>query len=186
MPDLISVIKEQVSLYQVLARYKWDFMGGGFPEQISCPFHRPDINKSARIYPDTNTMYCFTCRKTWDVVEFVKDKEECSIKEACEQLRSWFNVIIDLPSYESKLYSLMGKHPKLVSFDEVVFSVDSRAIQLWTRMGRREFKIHLPLYNELWVEREDLVAQVCAVAELMQWYEKVKQQICLINQKSEN
>ena len=55
-------------------------------EQIHCPFHGEDNKKSARYYKDTDTFYCWVCRKIWDVFSYVQQKNGYSIKEAFNQL----------------------------------------------------------------------------------------------------
>ena len=55
-------------------------------EQISCPFHGVDNKKSARYYRDTDTFYCWVCRKVWDVFSYVQQKNGYSIKDAINGL----------------------------------------------------------------------------------------------------
>ncbi|MCW4026127.1 MAG: CHC2 zinc finger domain-containing protein, partial [Candidatus Bathyarchaeota archaeon] len=40
------------------------------PCQISCPFHGPDSAPSARVFPASNSMYCWACNKSWDVIDY--------------------------------------------------------------------------------------------------------------------
>ena len=59
----------------------------GYPHQdtplkIHCPFH-DDSRRSARLYPATNSLFCFTESKTWDAVAFVADREGVTMAEAC-------------------------------------------------------------------------------------------------------
>ncbi len=55
-------------------------------EQISCPFHGVDNKKSARYYRETDTFYCWVCRKVWDVFSYVQQKDGYSIKEVINTL----------------------------------------------------------------------------------------------------
>ena len=61
--------------------------------QISCPnpIHE-DINPSARVYANSNTVFCWTCNKTWDVVELVKVAKDYTFKQACDLLELKFGV----------------------------------------------------------------------------------------------
>ena len=38
----------------------------GASAKMRCPFH-DDANPSAKVYPETDTIHCFTCNKTWTV-----------------------------------------------------------------------------------------------------------------------
>ena len=50
-----------------------------------CPFH-PDRYPSFVVYPETESFFCFGCRKGGDKIEFVKLMENCGFKEAKTKL----------------------------------------------------------------------------------------------------
>lgn len=79
----IQEIKQRLSIQEVLAHYGIEMNRN---KHIHCPFHQ-DKTPSMRVYPETNTVYCFSgnCRlhgKSLDVIELVREKEECSKHEA--------------------------------------------------------------------------------------------------------
>lgn len=51
-----------------------------------CPFHS-DRDPSMRYYSDNNTVYCFSCGKSWDTIGFVMEKEGIGFVEAVEGLQ---------------------------------------------------------------------------------------------------
>ena len=53
------------------------------PLKIHCPFHS-DRRRSARLYPATNSMFCFTESRSWDAVAFVADREGVGMVEAAQ------------------------------------------------------------------------------------------------------
>ena len=62
--------------------------------QISCPNPRhEDVNPSARVYANSNTVYCWTCGTTWDVVELVKVVKAYSFQQACDLLELKFGAV---------------------------------------------------------------------------------------------
>jgi DNA primase len=77
----INNIKQSVRLRSLVDYFNVPCQSSGDVTQIHCPFHGYDAHASARIY-DTNSMYCWVCNKTWDVVEFVKDFKNIKFKEA--------------------------------------------------------------------------------------------------------
>ena len=85
----IQEIKEKLSIEQVLAHYNLEVKN----KHINCPFH-DDKTPSMRVYPETNTLYCFSGKcathgHSLDVIEFAERMEKCSKREAilyCKKL----------------------------------------------------------------------------------------------------
>lgn len=56
----------------------WDFNKFG---QAVCPFHA-DKDPSMKYYPKSNTVHCFSCARTWDTIQFVRELDNLSFSEA--------------------------------------------------------------------------------------------------------
>lgn len=80
-------VKELVRLTDVLARYNLAPNRAGF---LHCPFHSGDRDASLKIYPDTDSWYCFGCGEGGDVIDFVTKMERCSFAEALKKLNTDF------------------------------------------------------------------------------------------------
>lgn len=52
------------------------------PRKIHCPVH-DDRTKSANVYPESNSLYCFTEGRVYDPVGLVAEQEGLSIPAAC-------------------------------------------------------------------------------------------------------
>lgn len=50
--------------------------------QFQCPFHGEDRKPSARLYRITKSCYCWFCKKRWDTISFIMDKERLGFIEA--------------------------------------------------------------------------------------------------------
>jgi DNA primase len=88
----VNKIKEKVSLRNLIDRYHIDCQSQGEITQVHCPFHGHDNHASARIY-ETNTMYCWVCSKSWDVISFVRDYEKLkSFSDACNFLEKNYGI----------------------------------------------------------------------------------------------
>lgn len=77
----IKEIKQKLSIMTVLSHYD---LQPNRNHMLVCPFHE-DSKPSMRVYPDTNTVYCFagSCRvSNLDVIDFIMQKEGCSKHEA--------------------------------------------------------------------------------------------------------
>ena len=168
--ETVEAIKEQVSIYAVLADYHVEFYGGGVPEQIHCPFHYPDTNRSCRIYPENDSLYCFVCDKTWDVVEFIKDKEELTFGKAVFFLKSRYGVEIYTPDYVLQLNMARRQAPKDVK--EFTSTVERMFIEAAWRLTDGNLYPILAAYNKCWVSKEDLqLTDNYTTEDLTDWYE---------------
>lgn len=65
-----ALIVANVSLADLLVEYGASLPQRLQPQQLSCPFHGRDLSMSARFYPETNSMYCFACKESWDPISF--------------------------------------------------------------------------------------------------------------------
>ena len=85
-----EAFQNAVSIFDVLDVLGVEHHGVG-TYQISCPNPRhEDVNPSARVYANSNTVYCWTCGATWDVVELVKIAKDFSFQQACDLLELKF------------------------------------------------------------------------------------------------
>lgn len=168
--DDVGAIKDQVRIYQLLADYGVTFIGGGEPEQLHCPFHYPDTNRSCRVYPENDSLYCFVCDKTWDVIEFVKDKEELTFGQAVRFLRSKYDVTVYMPDYEAKLRSYMRQPQE----DPAEFAavVERMFIETADALTSGQLTRILVPYNKCLAKKDDLqLTENYTVAQLKRWYE---------------
>lgn len=91
--SLKEVIKNKITLEKLLLSERY-IRGGMSEEQLSCPFHGKDVKKSARYYKDTDTMYCWVCKQSWDIFSFIERKEGVSFKEAIATLVKRYGIDI--------------------------------------------------------------------------------------------
>ncbi len=88
-----QALQESVSILDVLDALGISHHGVG-TYQISCPNPaHEDINPSARLYGESNTVFCWACGKTWDVVELVRIVKEYSFGQACDFLETKFGEV---------------------------------------------------------------------------------------------
>ena len=106
---LKELILEKIDLGKVLMDYDVDFVYN--PEyveqaQLRCPFHGSDNKPSARFYRDTQSMFCWVCRKRWNVIQFIMEKEQFYYKSALLFIVNKYqldvSVIPDDPEFKSE------------------------------------------------------------------------------------
>ena len=72
-------IREHVPIIRILAAYGYRVRedGGEREQQFSCDLHGDgrDGRPSARVYPASNSWYCFACDRTRDPIQTVREKE---------------------------------------------------------------------------------------------------------------
>ena len=88
----IQSIKSSVKIVDVLNDLGYDLQHD-VPQQIHC-FNHDDSNPSARVYPATNTCYCWSCQKGFDVIAATMIIKELAIKDAVDYLINKYSVLI--------------------------------------------------------------------------------------------
>jgi len=76
---LKELILEKVEMDRVMLDYNVDFVYNPTlvdEAQLRCPFHGKDNKPSARYYRATQSMFCWVCYKSWDVIQFIMEKEQ--------------------------------------------------------------------------------------------------------------
>lgn len=93
-------IKEKISLERVLSDYGYDVREGYGEQQFSCDLHGDgrDGRPSARVYPETNSWFCFACGKVRDSISTVMEKQGVDFSSACKLLEKKYG----LPVWEFK------------------------------------------------------------------------------------
>ncbi len=106
---LKELIIEKVSLADLMVSYNVEFQYDprlAAEVQFKCPFHGRDTKPSARLYNQTKSCFCWVCRKSWDVVSFVQEKENLYFKQALLYLINRYKVdtssIPDVPQIDFK------------------------------------------------------------------------------------
>lgn len=92
-PKLVrELISENIPLHKVLEEVGIHLPQVLKPQQMSCPFHGKDVKQSARYYPETNSMYCFTCKKSWDPISFWMEYSSGKFMESARRLANVYRV----------------------------------------------------------------------------------------------
>jgi hypothetical protein len=59
-----------VSIFDALHAIGVSITPSSHPQQLRCPIHKGggETNRSARVYPDSNSIYCFTCGRSYSEI----------------------------------------------------------------------------------------------------------------------
>jgi len=89
-------IREELSIVQVLEDYGYyvRFTGGDREQQFPCNLHGDgqDQKASARVYPDSESWYCFGCGLSRDAIATVQDVEGVGFWDAIKILEKKYHL----------------------------------------------------------------------------------------------
>ena len=82
-------IKAALDIEKVFSFYGYEPNRQGF---VSCPFHS-EKTASCKIYPKSNSFYCFGCGAGGDVIDFVRLLYGLDFRQACVRLEADFGLV---------------------------------------------------------------------------------------------
>ena len=82
-------IKAALDIERVVSFYGYEPNRQGF---VSCPFHS-EKTASLKIYPKSNSFYCFGCGAGGDIIDFVRLLYGLGFGQACLRLESDFGLV---------------------------------------------------------------------------------------------
>jgi hypothetical protein len=88
--EVESAIKNAANIVDVVGHFI-DLKKQGSLLTACCPFHN-ERTPSFKVYPTTNSFYCFGCGAGGDAIEFVKKHKDTTYPEALEYLAGLYNI----------------------------------------------------------------------------------------------
>ena len=82
-------IKAALDIERVVSFYGYEPNRQGF---VNCPFHS-ERTASCKIYPRSNSFYCFGCGAGGDVIDFVRLLYGLDFRQACVRLEADFGLV---------------------------------------------------------------------------------------------
>jgi DNA primase len=87
-----KVIKQSVTISQVLDHYGVKLKKTGRELRGRCPIHQGDGDNSFHASTDKNVFHCFSCQAKGNVLDLVAALEKCSVRDAGLKLTGWFRL----------------------------------------------------------------------------------------------
>ena len=108
--DKLAAVKQSVRIVSVLKSHGV-VVPNNTETQISCPFHGDDLHPSARVYAETNTLYCWTCHKMFDVIAVEMHFTGKGFGDAIDSLIGSFSVSVEeSPAEIQRFYGLVSRY----------------------------------------------------------------------------
>ena len=76
----------QLDIVSVFKKYNFDLKESGNRYVCLCPFHNDKNTPNLTIYPETDSFYCFTCKKSGDALTLISFMENIPIYEVKKRL----------------------------------------------------------------------------------------------------
>lgn len=142
-------IRERVNISEFLSDlgYKVHSHGGQREQQFSCDLHGDgsDNKPSARVYPSSNSWYCFACSKKRDSITTLMERKGLNFHEACDLIEKKYG-LPPLPyEKEEDGYSELSFQEKKPTFDGM-----KNRINTILNTQRIEKSITLSQYLSVW------------------------------------
>ena len=118
-------IRQEIPIIQVLydLGYRVRLDGGDREQQFPCDLHGDgsDNKPSARVYPDSNSWYCFACSKPRDAITTLRDRMDLGFSEACKSLEKTYG-LSSLPwsneEDDSQKYETISSNLRTTTFEQ--------------------------------------------------------------------
>lgn len=89
-------IREEIGIARLLSDLGYPVHpdAGDREQQFPCDLHGDGIDNkpSARVYPQSQSWYCFMCDKTRDAISTIREKKDMSFSEACAWLEKEYGL----------------------------------------------------------------------------------------------
>lgn len=151
-----ELILEKLDLAEVMLEYGTSFVfhpGHVDEVQFRCPFHGKDKKPSARFYRQTKSCYCWYCRKTWDVIEFIKDKENLTFYQCLNHIIKKYR--IDVSSIPDDPEFTDEKKKKISDIDIRISCVHKALLRLRGKMEFEKYNILCVYFLSTWYRKKE-------------------------------
>lgn len=201
--ELLKFVNEEVSIYDLFDRSSATIRYDTRIErcQISCPFHGADRHASARVYPDSNSMYCFFCNETWDAVKFwaqINDmwtkNDKLDLVRSAKSLIREFGLRFEQKNYTDKIKNnLQSLNTKISGYNSLPLKSRQRLhVHYLSKVSRLTKSIERNSRAEAWPQIESVWNDLADIRleddrwkqSLDDWYNKALTKVGIHAKKS--
>ena len=136
--SFIERLLNSINIVEVIQkRRQIERRGGAY--MAKCPFHKggEEKNASMKIYEETGTFHCFTCKESGNAISFLRKHDNLDFIEAVELLASY--VGMEIPKQEQKIETTKSKNINNLAaeiyYSQLKENIDKRAISYLKERG---------------------------------------------------
>ena len=150
--NFIEEIKEKLPINKVLGYYLEKRKDIYWTHKYTCPFHANGEEKTPSLYADDDKkfFYCFWCKKSGDIISFVRDYDkdrELSFMEAIEELKDNFPEELNDVEIKWNINDKTYKYKKLIY--EFHDEVNNEMIKSLNKKENESIKLYLTNQRKL-------------------------------------
>jgi len=140
-------IKDKIPIVRVLSDYGYDVYEGGGEQQFRCDLHGDgsDNAPSARVYPESNSFFCFACGKARDSIALVMEKEGSDFNKSCTLLEKKYG--LPVWEYKKKKDPFESDQPNLPDNRNILEKRVGNRLYMLTRERAVEYDLILKLWE---------------------------------------
>ncbi|HDY68676.1 MAG TPA: hypothetical protein ENH85_12925 [Candidatus Scalindua sp.] len=154
----IDRIVDNVSIYDFFVWIGRPIQPRSRPHQISCPFKfghaHGDMHPSARIFPDSNKIHCFTEAKSRDIIDAVSEYYGITLLQAVtyiERKKGWKLRIQDKISRQIRKAKIKKREKKYIRDGNIPEeNILELVVKIRSRLTKNQFKIMEGVVIYLW------------------------------------
>lgn len=83
---------KMVSMAELMQRFGYQVTSADSEQQFACDLHGRDTKPSARLYPRTNSSFCWACHKSRRPVDLVQERNGLSLEQSVAFLEEMFHL----------------------------------------------------------------------------------------------
>ena len=142
-------------------------------DMCHCPFHK-DTSPSMKVYK--KSFYCFSCNRTGDFIEFVKQYFNLNFQEAMEKINFDFNLGLKTRGRMNKQrlmqlqYEMNKKRQEEEARKQLLNQKLIKACNRYRIYENILFNIKSEITPQNWEEKVEVVAFLQDKLELLDWY----------------
>lgn len=141
--NLIEEIKQRTNIIDLAGSFGMKINSSGFINS----FYKEDKTASLKIYPESNSFYCFATSQGGDIIKFYQDYKRIDTKEAVKELSEWLNIgtIPYNKNNESErvFKTFQNSELKLLSWEKEFYNEREAILEAETDLEQEQIKLNI-------------------------------------------
>lgn len=157
--NLIEEIKQTGSIIALAEALGLQVNSSGFVNS----FYKEDKTPSLKLYPETNSFYCFATNQGGDIIKFYEDYKRVDTKQAIKELAEWLNLdnSLNRPDYrkpERAFKTVHNSELKLLELEREFYQERKAILETETELNEHQIKYNI--YGMIREQRKEIQSKI--------------------------